>query len=388
MNVLIADESQDSLQMMERSLNEWGYSVYTANTANEVREKFFSIAVDIVIANRVMLDTNEGPLCQGMKDGKLERGLYVIGIIGNNSESNQDDVLREGLDDCITQPIAVDELKARIEIGVRIIKLEREAVRREAEIKKSYFQTLSMFTSMIEVFDEDLGGHCRRVSKLCVDVAKRHPAVSEDEYAIVEEAGLLHDIGMIGLPSTILSKKRTERNDDERQHYLTHPARGEIVLKEIEFLRPIAAIVRAHHEQFNGRGFPDGLGGDDIPVLARIVSAASIYDNFIYRGKVALEDMAGNLQRMRGYQLEPFVLDLLLETNLERLEKEAEKDFFGISLADLQAGMVIARDIRMKTGALAMPSGTELTVYGIEKLNSYARLQCIADKVFVYKSIV
>ena len=197
---------------------------------------------------------------------------------------------------------------------------------------------------------------------------------------------MLHDIGMIGLPGGILSKKRTERNDDERQHYLTHSARGEIILNEIEFLNPIAKLVRAHHEQFNGRGFPDGLAGKEIPVLAMIVSAASIYDNFVHRGNLPLEDMPANLQRMRGYQLEPFILDLLLEINLENIQEEAEKDFFGISLSDLKEGMVLAREIRMKTGALAMPSGTELTTYGIEKLNRYRNLESITDKVYVIKA--
>ena len=142
--------------------------------------------------------------------------------------------------------------------------------------------------------------------------------------------------------------------------------------------------MRAHHEQFNGRGFPDGLAKDEIPVLARIVSTASIYDNFIHKGKVPLEDISPNLQRMRGYQLEPFILDLLLEINLENIQHEAAKDFLGISLNDLEAGMVIAKDIRMKTGALAMPSETELTDYGIEKLNKYRKLECIADKVYIY----
>ena len=165
--------------------------------------------------------------------------------------------------------------------------MERKALRRYDEIKRNSYQTIRMFTSLIEVFDEDLGGHCRRTGTLCLDIAKRHPDVSEHEYEEIESAGLLHDIGMIGLPNEILSKKRTERNDDERKHYLSHPERGQIILDEIEFLRPIAKLVRSHHEQFNGRGFPDGLIGDEISVLAMVLSAASIYDNLVYRGNVS-----------------------------------------------------------------------------------------------------
>jgi len=386
MNILVADDSSEVLKLLEKSLTEWNHTVYFAENGREIREKISSVSVDIVIGDWMTPEMDATDLCSRVRDAEIDGFIYFILITARDAQGEMVHGLEAGADDCITKPISLDELKARIEIGARIIQLEREAISRYDDLKKNHIQTISMFTSLIEVFDEDLGGHCRRVGKLCLDLAKRHPDVSEKDYSVVEGVGLLHDIGMIGLPGGILSKKRTERNDDERQHYLTHPARGEIILNEVEFLNPTAKLVRSHHEQFNGRGFPDGLAGAEIPVLSMIVSAASIYDNFVHRGNVALEDMSSNLQRMRGYQLEPFVLDLLLEINLEKIQEEAGKDFLGISLNDLKEGMVLAREIRMKTGALAMPSGTELTAYGIEKLNRYRNLKNITDTVSVYKT--
>jgi response regulator RpfG family c-di-GMP phosphodiesterase len=388
MNILIADDGSEIPQLLEKSLNDWNHTVYFAESGKEIQEKISSVPVDVVIGDWMKPEMGAADLCSGIRDGEFDGFIYFILVAARDAQGEIVHGLESGADDFITKPIRLDELKSRIEIGARIVQLEREAISRYDDLKKNYIQTISMFTSLIEVFDEDLGGHCRRVGKLCFVLAKRHPDVSEKDYVVAEGAGLLHDIGMIGLPGEILSKKRTERNDDERQHYLTHPARGEIILNEIEFLNPIAKLVRAHHEQFNGRGFPDGLAGAEIPVLAMIVSAASIYDNFVHRGSVPLEDMPANLQRMRGYQLEPFVLDLLLEINLENIQEEAEKDFLGISLNDLKEGMVLATEIRMKTGALAMPSGTELTAYGIEKLNRYRNLESITDRVFVYKSTI
>ncbi len=179
-----------------------------------------------------------------------------------------------------------------------------------------------------------------------------------------------------------------EMNGDERQLYMSHPVQGEIILKEIKFLEPIAELVRAHHEQFNGRGFPDGLSGKEIPILARIVAAAATYDNLVHKGNVNLEDIPDSLQRMRGYQLDPAIVDHLLEINLENIQEEEAKDYLEIVLDDLEEGMMLAKNIRMKSGAPVMPAHTEVTDYGIKKLKNYHGLACITDKVYVYKKSV
>ncbi|MBW1849866.1 MAG: response regulator [Deltaproteobacteria bacterium] len=386
MKILVAEDDRETLRLFENTLKEWGHTVYPAKNGMEAWEKLMSISIDMVFSSWIMPEMGGQELCRRMRAAELERYIYFITIAEEDTREQISNSLETGADDYIVKPLRLEELKARLEIGARIVQLEREADQRYDEIRKNYFQTISMFTSLIEVFDEDLGGHCRRVGKTCLELARRHPDVSEQEYQVVEGAGFLHDIGMIGLPNVILSKKRTERNDDERRHYLTHPARGEIILHEIELLQPISKLVRSHHEQFNGRGFPDGLAGDEISILAMIVSAASIYDNFIHRGKVPREDIPANLQRMRGYQLEPFLVDLLLEINLEALEEQEGRDFLCVAVGDLKDGMMLAKDIRMKTGALAMPGDTELTGYGIRKLNSYRKLECIADKVYVYNN--
>lgn len=214
----------------------------------------------------------------------------------------------------------------------------------------------------------------------------RHPDVSQEDFPILEAAGLLHDVGMVGIPKEIVSKKRTQMNGDEKKLYMSHPVQGEIILKEIELLKPIAELVRTHHEQFNGRGFPDGLKGEEIPLLARIISAASTYDSLVYKWEVPMEDIPDKLRQQRGYQLEPALVDYLLEINLENLQKEEEKNYYKVTLDELKEGMVLISNVRMKSGALVFPALTELTNHGIEKLNDYRKLDCIADTVCVYKS--
>ena len=145
-------------------------------------------------------------------------------------------------------------------------------------------------------------------------------------------------------------------------------------------------MVRSHHEQVNGFGYPDGLKGDEIPLLSRVIHAASMYDSLVKKWKVPLEDIPDRLQQQREYQLEGNLIDYLLEVNLENIRKEEEKDYLKVSLDALEEGMVLTSSVRMKSGALVLPSLTKLTTRGIEKLISYHKLDCIGNTVCVYKS--
>jgi putative two-component system response regulator len=213
-----------------------------------------------------------------------------------------------------------------------------------------------------------------------------HPGVGDAEIPIIETAALLHDIGMVGIPKSILNKSRTEMVDNERQLYQSHATMGAGIIGEIEIMKPAALLVSMHHEQYNGKGFPDGLTGDEIPVGAQLISAASIYDNLIHKGKVAPDRIAERLQRMRGYQLSPKVVELILEYDVFQQYERARNMAEERELEDLKAGMVIAANVRMKTGAIVMAADSELDDYGIDKLQHYNNIGAITNKVLIRKS--
>ncbi len=388
MNILVAEDNQVTLSLLEKKLGEWGYDVYTAQNGMEAWAKLKASPADIVLSDWMMPEMSGPELFKRIRDAGFTSYIYLILLSARDSKQDVVRGLEAGVDDYITKPVDFEELHARIEIGARIVRLERELTNKYDAIKKNYFQTIHMFTNLLEVFNEELGGHCRRVGELVIEMAAQHPDVSEQDFPVLEAAGLLHDVGMVGFPIELLSKRRTEMNGDEKEIYMSHSVQGEIVLNEIDFLRPVAKLVRAHHEQFNGRGFPDRLAGDEIPLPARIVSAAVAYDNLVHKGKISLEDIPDRLKQMSGYQLDPAIVDYLLEINLKKIQEEGEKDFLEIALDDLEEGMMLASDVRMKTGALVMPVNTEMTGSGIEKLKSYHGLSCIAGKVHVIKNSV
>ena len=385
MHILVVDDQAAVRQFLEKILKGWGHTVYLAENGSEAWVTLLSTVVDMVVTDGMMPEMNGLELCRKIRSTDFNKYIYIILISARDTQQDIIQGLEVGVDDYITKPVNTKEFRARIEIGGRLISLEKKLRDKHAETEKNYYQTIQMFTNLIEVVDDELGGHCKRVSKLCIRLAKFHPDIAQEDLPVLEAAGLLHDIGMVGLPKEIVSKKRIEMNGDEKKLYMSHPVQGEIILKGIEFLKPISILVRSHHEQINGRGYPDGLKGEEIPLLSRIISGASIYDSLVKKWKVPMEDIPDKLQQQRGYQLAGDLIDYLLEINLENIRKEEEKDYLKVSLDELKEGMVLTSSVRMKSGALVVPSLTKLTNYGIEKLINYRKLDCIADTVCVYK---
>ncbi|MEJ2038226.1 MAG: response regulator [Desulfosarcinaceae bacterium] len=385
MQILLVEDEAATLSLLEKSVAKWGYDALTASNGRQAVEVLENNRIDMVVSDWIMPEMNGLELSRKIREMKNKHYIYIILISAQDTRTDVVRGLESGVDDFLTKPMNLDELRVRMEIGLRIIKLERELNQKFVAIKRNYYQTIHMFTQLLETYHEKLGGHCRRVGSLSLRMAKAHPGVPPDDYPVVEAAGMLHDIGLVGLPESLLTKRAIEFTGEERDLYRSHPARGETILNQVDLLKPVSRLVRLHHEQCNGRGFPDGLSGETIPVTARIVSAASMYDNLVHQEAIPLEKISEHLQQHRGYRLESGLVDLLLEINLENIEAEARRVDMEQELEDLRAGMVLARDVRMKTGAFVMAADTCLDTNSIEKLKRYHELGNISDKVFIRK---
>ena len=388
MNILIADDDPVTLKLLASRLRAWGHTVHQVVDGNTAWETICGTPVDMVISDWMMPGMDGLELCRRIRELNEPGYIYLILISAQDSKTDIVRGLESGVDDYITKPIDMDALRARVEIGARIVNLERSLNHKIEIITANHIQTIRMFSRMMEVVDDELGGHCRRTADLAVKLAGLHPGVGDAETPIIETAALLHDIGMVGIPKSILNKRRTEMVENERQLYQSHAAMGARIIGEIAIMKPAALLVRMHHEQYNGKGFPDGLTGDEIPVGAQLISAASIYDNMIHKGKIALDSIAERLQRIRGYQLSPQVMALLLEINVAQQHALARKMAVERELDDLTAGMVIAANVRMKTGAFVMAADTELDDYSIDKLKHFNNIGAISNKVLIRKSTV
>ncbi len=182
------------------------------------------------------------------------------------------------------------------------------------KLQKVNLETVRVLAETIEAKDPYTRGHCNRVRLLA---ARLHDAARNDpkEREILEYGALLHDIGKIGIPEVLLHKDG-RLTDEEVRIFNQHPTIGENILREVEFFRPCLPIVRSHHEWYDGQGYPDGLKGDEIAFLVRIVSIADSFDAMTstrpYRRALPVERALGELRSGKGNQFDPELVDLFL----------------------------------------------------------------------------
>ena len=157
-------------------------------------------------------------------------------------------------------------------------------------------------------------GHSERVTDIAVDIA-RHMKLPESDLHILRTAGKLHDIGKITISDSILSKTEKLTPSDWAEIHL-HTIRGVEIVMPLKFLEPGISLIRNHHEKYDGGGYPDGLRGDSIPLLARVVTVADAFDAMTsdrpYRAGMPLEKVVGIFREGRGTQWAADVVDILL----------------------------------------------------------------------------
>lgn len=182
------------------------------------------------------------------------------------------------------------------------------------DIDNTYLETISALAIAVESRDKYTKGHSSRVSKIAKTIAKRMGS-SKQELADIENAALLHDIGKIGIMDRILNKgKLTEHEFDIIKR---HPEIGENIIKPVGSLTQLCAIVRHHHERFDGKGYPDSLSKDEIPKAARILAVADAFDamtsNRPYRKALSFGKAISELNRNAGQQFDREVVRCFME---------------------------------------------------------------------------
>jgi len=195
-------------------------------------------------------------------------------------------------------------------------------------IEKVHFATIEAFAMAIDAKDQVTHGHIRRVQHYCMEVARSLGVTDDKELKALQAAALLHDTGKLAIPEYILNKPGP-LTPGEFEKMKDHAAVGANILKNIDFPYPVAPIVRHHHENWDGRGYPDGLKGQEIPRGARILSVVDCYDALTsdrpYRPRMTRQQAEQILLDRRGVMYDPWVVDGFIKI-LDRLEAMDEAD--------------------------------------------------------------
>jgi putative nucleotidyltransferase with HDIG domain len=193
--------------------------------------------------------------------------------------------------------------------------LARYTFKLYVEMKEAHINTVAALTSAIDASDPYTHGHSYRVSRYALRVG-RALGLSARDVEILEYGALLHDIGKIAIRHEILLKKE-RLNDQELLTLKQHPTIGADIVENLKFLREAAVLVRYHHEQPNGRGYPAGLRGDDIPVGARIILVCDAFDAMTsdrpYRKGMPVEHVVAQFEKYKGEQFDLEITSLVID---------------------------------------------------------------------------
>ncbi|MCG2579180.1 response regulator [Dechloromonas sp. XY25] len=242
-----------------------------------------------------------------------------------------------------------------------------------AELKKSFLTSVQVFAGMVELRSgpggSRLAGHGRRVADTARTVAQRL-GMPDTEIQNITLAGLLHDIGKLGLPDELLGKPYNTLTQDQRAMVMKHPVIGQNILIAIEKFKEAAVIVRHHHECFDGSGYPDRLAGIAIPQGSRILCVVNDYDSLqmgtLVQRPLRSEEAQAYLIDNRGKRYDPKVVDTFIKVLAET--PKAGQVELPLRTMHLKPGMVLSRDLAHRDGYLLLAKGSALTADVIGQL--------------------
>ena len=274
-----------------------------------------------------------------------------------------------------------DSLKGRVLEQTSTIRRQNDELKeKNRHVSESFGQTILAFSRLIELHSSQLQEHTRNVTELCVQAAAGL-GLKREEMETVRTAALLHDIGVIGIAAEILDKRMAELSKEEQKIFLQHAVRGQTAVDAVEELRESGLLIRHHHEQYGGRGFPDGIAGTAIPLGSRIIAFADFVDRELdeQRGEPAVNSVLGKAKKELGTRLDPALFEVmqplirgLYTPARSRRAESAEKE---LRLKQLLAGMTVTRNLYSGAGMLLLTKGTVLDA---AKIASALR-QCALD---------
>ncbi len=317
-HIYIVDDSKTILKLAEGVLI-GAYKISLFQSGGEALEQMHHDLPDLVLLDINMPEMNGYTVFQRMKDSSTLKKIPVIFLTADTKQESEVLGLEMGAMDYITKPFAPLVMQQRIS---RILELddlrkhlEQLVEEKTDEIQKIFIQSITTITYAVDAKDRYTKGHSVRVAQYCLAIAKKLNWSKQDCLNLYYIA-LLHDIGKIGIPDSILNKP-IKLTDEEYRMVRSHPVMGANILRPITMVPQICDGARYHHERYDGKGYPYGLKGDDIPYVARIIGIADAYDaitsNRIYE-KAQVEDYAiKELRKGRGTQFDPFLTDVMLE---------------------------------------------------------------------------
>ena len=322
--ILVVDDDKMCLMFAKKMLGT-KYQVDTASSADEALEYLREKTPDLILLDFHMPEINGLEALQKIKAIRGKESIPVVFLTADSSQETEIEIFKAGAMDFITKPFVADVVIQRInrilELRHLQCSLQTEVEKKTKELKESHIkvrnlstQIMLSLTSAIDAKDTYTKGHSSRVAKYSREIARRM-GKKQGEMDEIYFAGLLHDVGKIGIPDAIINKP-DKLTEEEFAVIQTHPSIGAGILGTISEMPTISVGAHYHHERYDGKGYPDGLVGEEIPELARIIGTADAYDAMSskrsYRDILPQEVVRREIEKGKGLQFDPVIADIML----------------------------------------------------------------------------
>jgi len=402
--LLCVDDEPNILSALRRTFHPDHYRILTAASGAEGLHLLNSETVDLIISDMRMPEMNGAQFLTRVREAWPDTVRILLtgyADIGSTIEAiNQGEIYRY-----IPKPWDDQEVRLVVRHALERKLLEREKARLEAltqrqnvelqslnasledkvkertaelnkaneKLKASFITSIKVFSNLTELSEGSRAGHSRRVAALGHRIALAM-GLSSTQAQEVMVAGLIHDIGKIGMPESLLAKSAQQMTTEEMSMLRKHPIRGEAALMGLADLRIATTLLRSHHERYDGLGYPDRLSGDAIPLGARILAVANEFDALQIGGlsakHLSSNDARAFIQHARGTRYDPRVVDAFLA--LVEGESGPVPRELAIEPSDLLPGMVLSRDLISREGALLLAADFLLDDTLIKQIRDYA----------------
>lgn len=329
--VLVVDDEQLVSAILARYLSQVGYSCVTADSGAEALGKLREHPYDLALCDVRMPGMDGIELLKSIKEYDEDMAVIMVSAVDNREVAVE--AMRAGAYDYVIKPFHFEEVLISVQRALenRRLLLERKVYQRDLErkveertrelaekneeLQRLFISAIESIVLALQAKDEYTEGHSRRVSAHAIAIA-REKSLPEKEVENIGLAALLHDIGKVGTKESILNKPG-KLTAEEGDHIRSHPLVAASILEPITPLGDIIAYIKHVHEAYDGSGYPEGLAGDRIPLGARIIAVADVFDAMTslrpYRPAMEERVVLEHLRREAGKQFDPSVVDAFLK---------------------------------------------------------------------------
>ncbi|MBF0259397.1 MAG: response regulator [Desulfamplus sp.] len=337
LSVLIVDDIPFNLEVLGEMLKGYGLRVRPVTNGKLALKAAQKDPPDIILLDIMMPDMDGYEVCRRLKEDQKLKEIPVIFISALNETKDIIKAFSSGGVDYITKPFQIAEVKARVSTHLKIHQLQVELEKHNLnlnklvkeqvqEISESQIATIFALAKLAEHRDDDTGTHLFRIRNFCRMLATNleDSSIYQDQINSkfidnIYNASPLHDIGKVGIPDNILLKPG-KLTSDEFEIIKKHTIIGSDTLQEVletyqknSFINMGIAIARSHHEKWNGSGYPDALAGENIPLAARILAVADVYDALrakrVYKPAFTHEKACEIISNDSGKHFDPVIVN-------------------------------------------------------------------------------